>query len=527
MEDELTSSLPSVEELRNSDEFYKRLEAKLDFMVFLDYVRIQDTDANSNSAEMAFVKWPHLMELAEALINERFIHLLKARQLGATWCVVAYCYWLAAYHPGIGILIISKGELEAKEFISRMGFIRDRLPKDMQTSQVGDNKQEWEFSGDGLESKVLALSSSTDAGRSFAATVIVHDEADFHPELESSYGATGPIIDNGGRHISLSSPNPDNGPESFFKQRSIAAKDGVSGYKFLFFDCWVRPDHTAEWYETVSKRYSSDRMHKEHPRDLQEALESPGTLQGISHQSLDVLKERCRVPFAFQDGQPSDARIFTKFYPGHSYAAFTDTSHGTGGDFSVTVVLDCDAEAIVADIFSQHLEPHELAWQSVRLLQMYDNPLWGIEDNEWGRRTIDKAEELKYRRIYHRPVSANDYSDGRIGWTTDRRTRPLLISELKESCLAGHLTVYAEDGLGQFYDLAKKPEKDGRIEALDGRHDDYPIAVGGALMMKKWGRLRPSRATESIPDGNGGYDTHPIYYRTSRKLPSAHTGSRW
>lgn len=498
--------------------------ARLDFTLFLDYVRIQDTDANSNSAEMPFVKWPHLMEMAYAMLNERFIHLIKARQLGATWVVVAYCYWLAAYHPGVGILIISKGEAEAIEFIDRMKFIRDRLPEKMQTPQEGDNKQEWEFKGIGAESKIRALSSGTQSGRSFAASLIVHDEADFHPELEASYGATGPIIDNGGRHISLSSPNPDNGPESFFKKKSAQAKDGVIPYKFLFFDCWARPDHDEEWYERVATRYSPDRMHKEHPRNLSEALEAPQTLQGIDHKALDLLKMRVRDPLPFASGLPADARIFTKFIPGHTYTAFTDTAHGEGNDFSVTAILDCTSMAVVADIMSRYLSPRDLAFQSVKLLGFYDDPIWGIEDNDWGISTIENAANLGYKRIYHRPLSANDPSDGRIGFTTNRRTRPLLMDELTSGCLSGELTVYAEDGLGQFYDLTKK---DGKIEALDGRNDDYPMAVGGALMMLRSGKARRSKATELVPDGEGGYELRHIFSKMKKKFPSAPIGRRW
>ena len=513
-----------IEAIKNDPLSVDYQMARLDFISFLDFVRIQDTDPYSNSVEMPFVRWPHLMELAHALLNERFVHLIKARQLGATWCVVAYCYWLAAYHPGVGILIISKGEIESKEFLDRMKFIRDRLPAPLRVEQEGDNKQEWEFKGTGAESKILALSSGSNAGRSFAASVVVHDEADFHPFLEESYGATGPIIDNGGRHVALSSPNPDNGPESYFKQKSIQAKDGVIPYKFLFFDCWSRPDHTQEWYAAVATRYSLDRMHKEHPQTLEEALEAPETLQGIDHAALDEMKVRLREPLPRQEGQPPDARVFVKVIPRHMYTAFSDTSHGVGKDFSVTVVLDCDTQSIVADIVSRHLSPREFAAQSVKLLALYDNPLWGIEDNDWGVSTIENAVDLNYRRLYHRPVSRNDPSDGRIGWTTGNNTRPLLISELVESCLSGELTVYAKDGLGQFYDLTKK---EGRIEALDGRNDDYPIAVGGALMMKKWGRLRKSRDTELVSDGNGGYDTRVIHSRSTRRLPSAGTGGRW
>lgn len=490
--------------------------ARRDFLSFLPYVRIRENDAFSGVAEMAFEPWPHLMELATALVGERFVLLAKARQLGATWCVVAYCYWLAAYHPGVGIIVISKGEKEAKEFLSRMKFIRDRLPAPLASGK--DTTERWDWDN---ESRVVAFAASSDSARSFDGFLVVHDEADFHPDLEGTYSTTYPIIDNGGRHISLSSFNHENGPDSFFKQETLRAKNGVSGYRFLWFDCWSRPDHTKEWYEGVAQRYASeDRLHKEHPRTLEEGLEAPATLQGIPHAFLDEMKHYCREPLPYMEGQPPDAQLFARFWPGKRYAAFTDTSHGTGNDYSVTCVMDCDTETVVADIFSNTLEAGDLAYQSVKLLEMYDSPIWGIEENEWGKVVLNRAEELRYRNIYHRPLSARDPTPGRPGWLTNRQTRPRLWGDLREACMAGHLTVLNEKGLSQFYSLVKNPEREGQIEAAEGRNDDYPMAVGGCLQMKPLAR----RSRAYVVEGNGQFT---VQRSSTSRQPTAPIGRRW
>ena len=50
--------------------------------------------------------------------------------------------------------------------------------------------------------------------------------------------------------------------------------------------------------------------------------------------------------------------------------------------------------------------------------------------------------------------------------------------DLMEAVTTRHITIPNEDGLLQFGDLIRNPDKAGRIEALQGSHDDYPTAVG-------------------------------------------------
>jgi hypothetical protein len=164
---------------------------------------------------------------------------------------------------------------------------------------------------------------------------------------------------------------------------------------------------------------------------------------------------------------------------GHRYAAFSDPSHGVGGDDAVTVVLDCNTGAFVADIIGDNISTSQLAFDSVKMLAMYDNPLWGIEDNDWGVRVIDTAEALGYPNLYER-------SEGNIGWHTGEHNRYMLWGELMEAVLTRTVTVYNNGGLGQFVNVIKNPLKNGRIEGMEGTHDDYPMACGGAKQMAKY-----------------------------------------
>ena len=73
--------------------------------------------------------WPEQRKVIDAIVSSPLLIILKARQLGLTWLVAAYCLWLSMTKSLQHNLIISMGETEAQEFIElRMRFIYNRLP---------------------------------------------------------------------------------------------------------------------------------------------------------------------------------------------------------------------------------------------------------------------------------------------------------------------------------------------------------------------------------------------------------------
>jgi hypothetical protein len=48
------------------------------------------------------------------------------------------------------------------------------------------------------------------------------------------------------------------------------------------------------------------------------------------------------------------------------------------------------------------------------------------------------------------------------------------------------LIIPSLEGLSQFYTVIRNPKKNGRIEAQEGAHDDYPLAVGIAWQLRRF-----------------------------------------
>jgi hypothetical protein len=446
---------------------------------FLDFVYILEPPPGRG--RIRFTRWDHLIDISEKLISERLIVILKARQIGFSWLIAAYAAWLARFHEGAVILMLSKGQDEAKALLGKVRFILVNLPDTWQVKFGADSKSEIEIPE--MNSKIVALPATEDAGRSETATVVVQDEADFHEYLDANYAAVKPTIDAGGQLIQGSTSNKRK-MISLFKELYRGAPD--NGYAKVFLGWDVRPGRDKKWYAQTraaipetSEMTPELYMEQEYPTIDNEALAPARSISAFNVDTLDDMASYVQNTVEAK----GLINVYQKWRIGRRYMAGTDTSHGTGGDFSVTVVMDAQSGMVVADIISNHLGPEDLAWDSMQLLKMYKDPIWAIEDNEWGIVTIKAAQSERYPRIFHRETSRGNKL---VGWHTDGRSRYVLWGELIEAVEARHITIPNQDGLDQFYTVIRNPKKAGRIEAMEGAHDDYPMAIGMAWQMRKF-----------------------------------------
>lgn len=444
------------------------------FLDFLKRVKLLEPPPGRGIIQFEF--WPHLVELAGLLGTERLIELLKARQLGITWELAAYADWTAIYHDGAPVFLFSQGEKEANVFLGKSKFILTELPSHLTVPLGTDSASELTFPS--MHSKITAFPSTEKAGRSETAALVIQDEADFHEHLDANYAAVKPTIDAGGQLVQVSTVNKKK-MTSLFKQLYRGAPG--NGFVKRFFGWRVRPGRDQAWYDrtrveapTTAEMSPELYMEQEYPATEEEALSPARALAAFDLDALKLMLEDCRSPVETL----GIANIYQKFAVGKRYAAGTDTSHGTGGDDAVTAVIDVATGYVVADIKGSNISPEELAFQSVELLKAYNKPIWGIEDNDWGILTIRKAQELGYGHLYER-------KEDTVGWHTDEKTRYLLWGELIDAVKSRLITVPNREGLSQFTTVIRNPEKGGRIEGMQGTHDDYPLAVGIAWQMRK------------------------------------------
>jgi hypothetical protein len=452
------------------------------FSRFLPFIRILEPPPGRGN--IPFEPWPHLMEVCDILDDKKLLVWLKSRQTGASWLLAAYSLWMAQYHHGAVILLLSQGEEEAKKLLGKCKYIYEMLPPGLRVQTGIDSRQELTFPS--MASAITALPSTEKAGRSITASLIIMDEADFHEYADASFAAVKPTIDDSGGQLIMVSTSNATSSGSLFKKMYREAPN--NGFSKVFYGWNVRPGRDNAWYDERKNEYHDTALfEKEYPSTEEEALSPPRTISAFDSEKLNAMRDDLRTPIEKMQCGTATANIYQDFSPGKRYVAATDTAHGTGGDNAVTVVMDAQTGYVVADIMNNLIPPDQLGLASAQLLERYKDPLWAIEDNDWGQTTITTAQRIRYPRIFYR-------DEGKAGWHTDEHSRVRLYSGLMEAVHSRLIVIPNEDGLAEFYSLIQNPKKGGRVEAQQGSKDDYPLAVGMALQIRSkaqaGGRLR-------------------------------------
>lgn len=298
------SSPPTVRE-----EFLRRsviTAMKLSFWLF--YLRCPFPDVRVGVQR--FEPWAHLNQVANRLQARENLVILKARQLGISWLIAAYALWVAMFQEYARVLCISKGQLEADELLAKMWRIYEHLPWYLKefapvTKHNISHPARLEFSN-GAE--IIALPSTEDAGRSFTATLVLCDEAAFHPWGETNFSAYQPTLDGGGQLVLVSTANGSTG--FFARMYRNAKRAGASSFRALFIPWWARPSRqrhvegqpTGEadpgWLETQRADYAATpaKFQQEFPSNEVEAfVANAGLVFGLDVDGIPIFDERLNV----------------------------------------------------------------------------------------------------------------------------------------------------------------------------------------------------------------------------------------
>jgi len=457
----------------------KRVEAS--FLFFMNFCKLIEAPTDENPGGVIKMQmWQHIMVTIKALLSHRLIVILKSRQIGLSWLLAAYALW-KSYKYGAKIILLSRGQEEAKELLSKVKRIYYQLPRHLRYETGRESTEEIFFPA--LESSIKALPATISAGVGLQATLIIADEWELHPYAEENFGHIKPTIDMGGQFVGCFTVNKKT-PITFAKTMYKEARKGNNSFFPLFFPYTVRPGRDEAWYERTKAELPPSilegltpevYMAQAYPRTEQEALSVEGTLAAFSHKSLDRLQARVLPSLAdiVLDNNLDDniVHIYKPFVIGEYYNAATDTGHGVGKDGSVTTVYNCITSEVVADVFSNVIPPQELALTSYNLLKLYNFPEWWIEINDWGNTTLAKAIELGY------PNLGTD-EKGEPGFNTQKDNRWRFWIELIPAINNMQISIFNPLGIRQFYDVIHNPDKGGKVEAPAPLHDDYPMCVG-------------------------------------------------
>jgi intein/homing endonuclease len=297
------------------EETKKCMEDPIYFM--RKYVKIQ----HPNRGTIPFDLFPFQEDAMQHFHDDRFLLILKSRQLGITTLVAAYSLWLSIFNSDKSILIISIKQEVSKEIVTKVRFANEHLPSWLKVKETTNNHMSLRFENG---SQVAATSSSRDAGRSKALSLLIIDEAAFIDEAEDIWTSCFNTLSTGGRAIVLSTPN---GVGNWFHKMWVNAEKKKNDFKTLKLPWQLHPERNQHWRDEQTKQLGVKGANQECDCDF---LSS-----GTNVIDLMILKEYEENPEMVRDRieayRGEEWWIFKQPEEGHSYITCLPT-----GEFVLT-----------------------------------------------------------------------------------------------------------------------------------------------------------------------------------------------
>ncbi len=475
-----------VERIEANYELVQAYEACESAETFItSHCKIEDPNRRGEKW-FGFDLWPMQRDALRDIEDANKAIILKARQLGMSWLVLAFALWLMVMEPGATILIFSRTDTEATELLRRLKGMYERLPDWLRPSAEKSNDHALVLANG---SSVQAFRTTKNSGRTFTASLVIIDEADFIQWLKQLMNAAEPTADAGGRVILISTSDKEK-PLSKFKSIWKKAVAKLNGYRPIFLPWSARPTRTKDWYKQKVQSEEQDDLWQEYPATAEEAL--AGRTSGKRFM-LTWIKDKCKgsaEPLDLSDikDEPATALpgLIVYALPDRSrrYLIAADTSEGDPtSDPSPAVVIDMDSWEEVAHIFGR-FEPDTYANYLGQLGEWYVGrdgvAILCVERNNHGHSVINSLtrEPTIYPRLYRSPF------DKKLGWLTSPKSKLLMMNNGAAVLKAGDCTIHTEATRMELADIDA-----ATLKAPEGKTDDLAMMWLIALAALRWPSL--------------------------------------
>ena len=440
---------------------------------FLEYVKIVEPGYPS----VDFQRWPHLIELWEALHTYSRIIVLKSKQIGFSWTMGAYVDKHIITVPNANVAEISNKELSAQALMAKTQIIHSNLPQWMQIFNKHPDSSEafgLDKTLDGRRhgSIVRALTSTKTASLGENLSLCIHDEAEFHEYFKENFGHTDPASKRG--QLVVGSTSDKTNPDSFFKKLYIGAKNGENDFKPFFFGALCRPDRDMEWYKKAREIAESQgilwEFEQNYPLTEEEALSPMSAVSCFKKDVLDLLWDKRGEP----ETRQGFIHIFKEWQPGLLYGAGVDVAEGVGLDYSVLTILaryGLQSE-VAAIIYSNEIPTDLFSYYVNEVCKEYKKPTLLVENNGIGDSVISRLLESNYPKLYYTGKEAG--KQGKAGWTSSTARKAVAFNTLVNDVNEGNVITRFSS---QIQEMMEAQFIKGKFEFTGKTHGDTVISL--------------------------------------------------
>lgn len=502
------------------------------------YARIQHPVKGS----IPFKLFPYQKDIIHGLINNRKNVILKARQLGVTTVTAALMSWFILFHRDKNVLVVATKQEVAKTTIRVIKNVFKYLPNWMRdyAPVTIDNRNSLELSNG---SRIKAVTTTADVGRSEAVSWLVCDEAAHIPKFDEIWTGISPTINTGGRVALFSSPN---GVGNFFHHCWTLAKNDENGFNCRFgtyvnptdsnevyndrFMWWVHPEHDLAWFQAETKDKS--------PRDIAQEYCCNWNQSGDTFILGDTINHLQRQTSEPIEVFPLDRNLWIWERPEKigTYLISADVSSGDSHDFSAFHVIRLDTHPLnqVAE-YKGKIKPDQLGILLIEVSRMYNNATIAPENNSgWSGQTILKIEEAGHPFLYYSrrrksgpkdavsktdPYYASMSNDFLPGYSVTSANRIQMLAKMEQYLRLEDIKINSM----RFIDELKTfiVASGNRPEAIRGEHDDLIMAIAGGLWVREEAFMYSFRSDEMTKAMLAGISTSNS---TTQSIQGFHNG---
>lgn len=440
-----------------------------------------------------FETFPYQDNCLKAFQTHRFVITNKSRQLGLSTLSAAYSLWMALFQREKNILVIATRLEVAKNFIKKVNGMYDSLPKWLVMPQIKARSVRYlEFSNG---SKVQAVPTGTDAGRSEALSLLIIDEAAHVDGIDDLWLGLWPTLSTGGNAILISSPS---GVGTLFHKIWVGAKDGEDGegkplpgkgqnnFYRIELPWTVHPERDKEWYEAQRAEILPAKGERGVAQELLCSFAASGE-NFLSGDVIEDMERQIKVPVATY-GDRGDVWIWKYAEPNHKYIISGDVSRGDADDYSSLHVIDTNTDEVVCE-YQGKCPPEKLSELMMDLGFKYNQALLCPELNSFGLIVATDIKKAQYPNIYyekiHRSNAYMSYTTADIandlpGFTTGPKNRDEILAKLETVIRTRRLKIYSSRTVEEFKTFVWKNNK---AQAMKSYNDDLIIAlaIGNSL----------------------------------------------
>lgn len=464
-----------------------------------NYVKIE----HPTKGLIPFNLFDYQEELIKNYINYRFNIILKSRQIGISELSSAFSTWLLLFRRNKNIVVMANKKDVARNLVRKTTLAIKNIPSWLFLSKlVVENKFSLEFSSG---SRIKALATTKDAGRSEAGSLLIIDEAAMIENLDEIWKGIKHVVSTGGSVIMLSSPN---GVGNHFHKTWEGAINKRNDFHPTKLMWWVRPDRVVDEngnYDliddprVIGKKSSSwfiketkDEDERNTAQELCCSFLSSGA-NVVAPELINYFRERFVVNHARGFGPNNEIYVWREPEEGKKYLISADVATGDGNDFSACHVFEQETMEQVAE-YKGKIKEDAYGQLLCDLGRFYNYAILVIESNK-GALTIDHVKKSGYESHFYsaknsfkdKDMIVNeqlelDYNNHNAGICMTKLNRPVMIKYLEEFLRNKNIIFRSERMMSE---LDRFIWKNGRPEAASGSNDDLVIAGAIACFVRE------------------------------------------